>query len=356
MATLLAYVQRILGVVTQIVAIVTGISSAQSAQATSDEVVAIKADTEEIKLKINDSVFGLEQINTNVLAVITDLTADFDALTAQVAALQSTVDAGVTVTFIAAPVEDNIANAVWDFLDSVTARTTIQMLELTAMPPVYLGSIDSLELAIRAPWPWRVGGDWNATGAANPNEGTVIPLDVTTIIAADATSYDWIFRVYDGDLGGFLGDDGFYTVTDFVDANWNWVAYLPQSEFLQLKANLGLLSTNPTAPVWPGLSGVTLGTPVAISLSFTVDGPLQGVIVDLTAVPTLKGHYDYDGLSQSLKIGALTFVSDNGDAEYVQALGFTNEVYVPKNMSSATSCKVRAVSGVTGTVTPFTIP
>jgi hypothetical protein len=99
-----------------------------------------------------------------------------------------------------------------------------------------------------------------------------------------------------------------------------------------------------------------LGTPVDISLTFTIDGPLAGVIVALTAYPTLKGHYDYDDYIQALKIGALTFVSDNGDAEYVQALGFMNEVYVPKNMTQAASCKFRTVSGVTGTVTPFTIP
>ena len=51
-AQILLYAQRILGVVTQIVAIVTGIQQAQGAQATEALATEIFDDTEEIKLKV----------------------------------------------------------------------------------------------------------------------------------------------------------------------------------------------------------------------------------------------------------------------------------------------------------------
>jgi hypothetical protein len=108
-------------------------------------------------------------------------------------------------------------------------------------------------------------------------------------------------------------------------------------------------------PVWPGLANVTLGTPVALSTGLTIATPMDGAILELTSVPTVRGFYAFDGLLSYRNIGALTFVDDNSDAEYPQTLGFTEAIYCPKQMSHASAVKIRTVGGIVGTVTPFTI-
>lgn len=356
MAQLLQLLVRVYSIVSNVLNIVTGIQSAQSAQSTAIQADAIKADTEEIKLKINDSTFGLAQINTNVLAIITDLTADFDALSAQITALQGTVDAGVTVTTVTTGAGDQVAAQVWDWpipTEGTVAQVCLANAHYYALyRSNYQNPIQVDELGLSY---YYLTGNWNVPAQADPDPDAPLPLDFTQIISSDNTVLDFVNRIYPGTFVT-LGN-GLPAIPDPGSNTYFWVVNIPDDQFLVLKeAALGAGVTPAAAPIWPGLDGVTLGTPVDISLTFTVDGPLAGVLVALTAVPTLKGHYDYDGLDQSLKIGALTFVSDNGDAEYVQALGFTTEVYVPKNMSFAASCKVRTVSGVTGTVTPFTIP
>jgi hypothetical protein len=82
---------------------------------------------------------------------------------------------------------------------------------------------------------------------------------------------------------------------------------------------------------------------------------MDGVIVSLTSVPTVRGFYAFDGLLSYRNIGALTFVDDNSDAEYPQTLGFTEAVYLPKAMAHAGAVKIRTVGGIVGTVTPFVI-
>lgn len=309
-----------------------------------------------IEAQTSDSTFGLAAIQAELATFQATTATDFTAVLTAIAGIETHLTSGVTVDAFTGSAPANIADAVWDAVDTLNVIQRGDELAQAYNYAQHKSAIDETVLTVQAPWPWMVGGTWGSSGLGNPNPATIVPVDVSTIIAGDLTSYDWIFRVYDSDLSGFLGDDGMYTVTDLTESAFNWVAYIPQDQWLELKAALGLGTASIAAPIWPGLAGVTLGTPVAISLTFTVDGPLDGVLVALTAVPTLKGHYVYDDIDQSLKIGALTFVSDNGDAEYVQALGFTNEVYVPKNMAHADSCKVRTVSGVTGTVTPFTIP
>ncbi|WP_174591909.1 hypothetical protein [Methanocella conradii] len=112
-----------------------------------------------------------------------------------------------------------------------------------------------------------------------------------------------------------------------------------------------------TAPVWPGLANVTLGTAVTFGpndLGVTVPGPMDGVLIAITAYPAYKGTFNFAGDVSVRNIGAITFTSDHGQDEFPQLLGFQQAVYCPKSMTRAQSAKLRIVQGTSGTITPWT--
>lgn len=356
MAQLLQLLVRVYSIVSNVLNIVTGIQSAQEAQSTAVQADAIKADTEEIKLKINDSTFGLAQINTNVLAIITDLTADFDALSAQITALQGTVDAGVTVTTVTSSAGDQVAEQVWGWpipTEGTQAQVCLANAHYYALyrsnykNPIQVDD-DGLSY-------YQLTGNWNVPAQADPDPDAPLPLDFTTIIESDLTVFDFCDRIYPGTFVA-LGN-GLPAIPDPGENTYFWVVNIPDDQFLVLKrAALAGGAPPPEPPIWPGLSGVTLGTPVAIDTGVTVTGPMAGVLVDITSVPAEKAFFDFDGDISYRNIGALTFQTDNGQDELAQTLGFTSAIFLPKTMTEAASCLVRTVGGVVGTLTPFTVP
>jgi hypothetical protein len=110
-----------------------------------------------------------------------------------------------------------------------------------------------------------------------------------------------------------------------------------------------------TAPIWPGLANVTLGTPVALTSDLTVDGPLDGLIVSITTPPTGLGKFTFGGFTAYYKVGEVSFVSDNGEAEPWQYLAFDQALYCPKAMSRAASASLRVLAGAAGTATPWVV-
>jgi len=193
-------------------------------------------------------------------------------------------------------------------------------------------------------------GTWDAL-QSHPYRPNFPYPDVRNILLTD-TLLTWLNREA-GHYPWTMDDTGF-AMTDVQDedSSWRFVCLLSPQEFERLKPGADLPVTG-TAPVWPGLAHVTIGSSVALSAGLTLDGPMDGVIVSLTSVPSTRGRYIYDDLTAWLNIGALTFVDDNGQAEIHQPLNFTAQVYCPRSMERAASCKVRAGLGVVGTVTPW---
>ena len=110
------------------------------------------------------------------------------------------------------------------------------------------------------------------------------------------------------------------------------------------------------APVWPGITGVTLGAPVALSASVAIAGPMHGVIVAVTTPPGGLSERLVGGQPYYYRLGEVAFSDDNGDLEAYQYLGWLAAVYLPRTMTVASNAYVRAIGGAAGTVTPFTIP
>lgn len=355
MAVLTAYVLRLIAVVGEILGIVQVIQGIAATLATAQQVTDIAAEVKDIQLKVNDSVIGLAALRDQLDLIYTQEVASFGTIEAALALVPKTGDtypySGDVSSGGSNMTSDAIATAVWVYRGPTTDDNAIDLLEDAAVPNImqanWLQSVASYQDAV-----WEYLPDTNIDHSPSGSNG-LPTFDFSTIIGADATAVDWLNRLagapvysdFGGGVPGFFSDNGavFYAPK------------LNQGAFASMKQGLGLTATNVTPPVWPGLAGVILGDPVDISLSFTVDGPMDGIIVAIATYPTLKGQYTYDDMISALKIGAIAFVSDNGDAEFIQGLGFLNEVYCPKSMTHATSCKVRTVSGITGTITPWSL-
>ncbi len=154
---------------------------------------------------------------------------------------------------------------------------------------------------------------------------------------------------------------GWYYAYNPSGGEYTWHCRLSEDTFAALLAALGYagkklpVSTN-APPVWPGLANVTLGSAVAISPpGQIVTGPMDGIIVSITGYPPYKGDFNFGGDVSVRNIGAIAFKSDNGQEELPQTLGFLSAVYCPKTMTRAAAVAVRAIPGVTGTITPWTI-
>jgi hypothetical protein len=201
---------------------------------------------------------------------------------------------------------------------------------------------------------WHVYGPWtDDTGPDLPNRD-VPDLDPNTILPTDANIADWINRVQPG-YGATLTPEGWATIPD--GGAYAYLYDLSPWEFLWIRANNppAPLSIN-VAPIWPGLSGVTLGVPHDITApGEVVSGSLDGLLLDITGVPSWAGKFDFGGATSWRNIGAVSFTSDNGQEEFPQTMGFSNNVILPKSMAHASGYVYRAAVGVTGTLTPFTI-
>lgn len=196
-----------------------------------------------------------------------------------------------------------------------------------------------------------IEGDLEDAQADIP-DGAVPNGDPSTILPTDDLP-TWLNRE-SGYVGWSVGagHSHFSVVTPFPGPPNQFICLLSEPEFEQLKATIVGKSTL-VAPVWPGLAHVTLGVAVPISSSFTVPGPMDGVIVSIASVPSRFGRFNFGSQFKYLNQGSLAFVSDDGQAEEPQTLGFTSAVYVPRAMVQAASCGVRSPNGATGTVTPW---
>jgi hypothetical protein len=109
-------------------------------------------------------------------------------------------------------------------------------------------------------------------------------------------------------------------------------------------------------PVWPGLDKVTLGTAVALAPGLTITEPMDGVLISITGTePSFTHWFTYDDLRAYRNVGALVFLTDDGQAENFQPIGFVSAVYCPRSIKRAGAVKVMTGHGLTGTVTPWTI-
>lgn len=134
---------------------------------------------------------------------------------------------------------------------------------------------------------------------------------------------------------------------------WYWVCRLTPAEFEHFKSVATDAGNVP--PTWPGIDAVTLGTPVVITGPTVVDGPMDGLLWETTTAPAGRSRFSVGGNEYAYHAGSLAFVSDNGDIEPYQYIGWDAGLFAARQMKRAASALVAPGRDITGVATPWTI-
>lgn len=207
------------------------------------------------------------------------------------------------------------------------------------------------------PWlVWIAHNGWSNVGTfLSPS--ALAPLDISTIHSGDSTPAAWVSRAYPSYGWAALNLGPNVQPLSYPDQSTvgiYWCLAMDQEVFDEIKASGGS-SVALVAPVWPGAAKVTLGASTALADGMTVAGPLDGLIVKITAVPAPTGYYAFGARRSYVHVGGVVFVDDNGEAEHSQTIGLDDQVIVPRAMEHASSAIIRLKSGTVGTVQAWTV-
>lgn len=196
-------------------------------------------------------------------------------------------------------------------------------------------------------------------GSAYAGSIAAVYCDVANILVTD-TVQTWLernnptFEFYTDERTGLI-----YCYLDPLPGpeNYKAICTLTDAELQAIRAGYGAgnITVSGGAPVWPGLANVELGTPVALQASVVVAGPLDGVLINFTSLPSNYSNWPIGDQTFYFKLGDIAFVTDRGDVEPRQFLGFTDAIYTPSTMKQANGAILRVLGGAEGTATPYTI-
>lgn len=278
------------------------------------------------------------------------------------AALGSPLQAGTTPSWYTAPTTPptppsaaSIADQVWQY-EMVNTNTAQGLLQNGGLPGMSFSAQVGLPIG-GAPM-FSLYGPWDNYHALTMS--VHVPTPDWADIGANETILAWLQRTDTGNTWTADANTGLPVAE--VAGGGNWGHFYIRPSFTELPARAGQPPPPPgggtaaiVPPVWPGIAGVSLGTPVAISDGLVVDGPLDGVLVDITGHPAGAGKYGFGDIASWRYLGGICFVSDNGQAEWPIQMGPEVGVLTPRSMKRAASAVVRLNGGFTGTVTPWTI-
>lgn len=235
-------------------------------------------------------------------------------------------------------------------LGSTEPTSGLSYASLGAYAGLLAYNLGQLEVSFQLPiQPFiQVGQRWYE---ANTGGWAYLPtVDPATILVTDATVLDWLTREYTeaGISWGTAGSEIVQSADAYSTIGTVYTCTMTQDQFDAIKA--ALYPVGESAPVWPGIANVTLGAPTALVDGATIAGPLDGVLIAVSAVPPASQWRMY-GANQSYRhIGSVAFLTDNGDLADFQNLVFGYQVISANQMSSAASAVVQCPSGVVGTI------
>ncbi len=352
LAQILQLALRIVGIVERILALIGVIQDDQRILAREHIPYQIESTVVATSLNVANPTYGLQAIETmlaDVQAKVTAIYADYQQRN-QPVTLPPTPPSGYGVDLASVPL-------------------SYEQSSFNAGQPTNLK--DGLVMMTLHDWDRAISGLWRMADSPIFAVSYNYPInnlsfanfaapveDLSTVQPSD-TVKSWLERVtgltwHDYPLYNVGTTTSFVWTSDYA-AGVVVVCTLTDAELHQLAGTAPTAVA--TAPVWPGVGKVTLGSPIAFGPNDTgvsVPGPLDGILVHITAYPAYKGVFSFAGDVSVRNIGAVTFTSDNGQDELPQTLGFTQAVYVPKTMTQAQAAKVRVIPGVSGTITPWT--
>jgi len=335
--------------------------SQQSAQqATLDTVLkAVNGTLTQVNATIallTNPTYGLAALQSQIATLSGQLAIDVTALLTAIAATQQAANPVVLPSSYpggwSSAIGTDSAHGVWNTPDAFTGATTLGDLSNLAVVLSNMGAFHTNPGDSDRPFHWISNlfqtSPFPITRTFSPQfpANTILPSDtIVTFLNTANPGWSWSFD----DVA-----NNWATANDPLNAGVTWYCDINAVQFAQLQSQIAGAVT--TAPVWPGLAGVTLLTPVAIADGVTITEVMDGCLIAVTGYPLNRGQFSFNGVISVRNLGALAFFTDNGDEEFPQTLGFTSAVYLPKSMASAAGLVLRTTGGVTGTITPFTIP
>lgn len=308
----------------------------------SNEVTSIAENVVALQAAVATLSATLELDNTAILLAISEVQQAGSPVT-----LPTTTPSGGTWID-----NSNIGTAVWTFVPPYSGTEMVQdtMANLSGVLNV---------LATEVLFPYEGNPHFGlymagprTTGDAYPGLGPTV--QTASILASDSV-LSWLTREEPTFTWAPWAACPDYIAAQTTDEAMEWICLISPTDLTAIQALLAP-SSHLTAPIWPGVTGVTLGSSVALANGLVVAGPLSGVLVAITSVPTPISYYPFGAIKSYVRAGAVVFTEDNGNSEFPQPLGPQSELILPKSMHAASSATFRVATGIVGTVTPFTIP
>jgi hypothetical protein len=348
--------QAILAAIQQIISLLLGIVVGQQTQALDRSQYGISDDVADLHAIAHNPTYGAAALQSELATFQATTALNFTAVLTAIAATQQT-GSPVTLPTVypggwSTQLRADASNGVWNTPDAYTGATTLGDLSNLALVAGNLGTFATNPGDNDRPFHW-IGNIFQSVpyplvrtfGAEFPAEQILSTDTLLTFLNTANPGWTWTWD----DAG-----HNWASALDPANAGVTWYCDVDTIAFERMKAEI--FPPAASAPIWPGLAAVTLGTPVALSDGLLVAGPLQGVLVDITAVPTPISYYPFGTIKSFVRAGAICFTTDNGQSEFPEPFGPDSQIILPRTMSQAASASVRLASGIVGTITPFTIP
>jgi hypothetical protein len=309
---------------------------------------------------IEHGPYAIENIAANAANTVNSPTWGNAALHAQLSALQTAVAtlqaSGSPVTLPTTPPTGygadptGVAAYVWAYSLAGSGFAAGDQLDNAGLFGVNVGTARVQFGLVNEPY-FATGGTWSSK--FGPQSAGGQPIFPTANILPTDTLVSFLDResLY---VGWLLTGGDYATIADSLGGDDFWyTTTITAAEFIVLRDGGSVVTVAGVPPVWPGLANVTLGSPVTIVPLTTIVLPLDGVLIDITSLTTNKPEIPYGDQMAWRYLGALAFVSDNGQVEPWQPLAFAQALYCPRTMAHAAGVVLRADAGIVGTVTPW---
>lgn len=343
MAAILAIVTRLLGLVAELLGIATLIRGFAENSAQEHSPYLIEGIVTTAGLSIANPTYGLAAAHT-----------EREAILAAIAALPAGSD-------IVIPDQSVNAEAVWSYMigqqnpdGNVQNAMAEEWLYTLAHSLAIYSATEGIPDGIQ-PWyrlvfgglstAYSLGYTWSITGVARPADPdfTALLADDTVLSFMQRTqpAYSWVG----------IGPAG----TATTGIAWKNVAGGPDGLWWRTGFQLPIVLPSPQPPIWPGIAGVTLGTTVPCAESTVLELPMDGLLILITSYPPSRSRWGAPPYLSVYHTGRLAFVSDNGDVEPFQYMGWTNALYTPQTMKRAAGVVIFLEPNVEAAATPWDI-
>lgn len=286
---------------------------------------------------------GLSAISAKCSTII----AALDGINAPVLEAIAALPAGSDIVI---PTSSQNAAGVWAYqIPGLSTILTGTLLHYAGIFGWHAGDV-MLPRMQQAPWIGYRANLWDHV-QAHPT-GSIVQPDWSDIQAAD-TRLSWVQRTASNRTWYEEADTGIVwcLYNEISGQGERLILLLTEAEFQaqkQLAATIG-------PPIWPGLAGVVLGTPVGISEPTIIAGPMDGILITLDTANPGAGQWAVGAFTSWRYAGYVVFLSAEGHADTTQFLGPADNVFCPKGMTHADSCVVYLNKIATATVTPWTL-